>query len=112
EAQTVEPVGGPEISALRGADVPRIAVPVAPACDTFAALSRCSCTAITWITLIALVPAIFCPLQNVAVHVVETPRVRLEGIHCNGLLPILTLRTTTLVEFNTAVVVGLLRRDR
>jgi hypothetical protein len=57
-------------------------------------------------------PAVLCPLLDVCVHVIETPRVRLKAVDRHRALAILTLGAAALVRLETTVVVGLLPRDR
>jgi hypothetical protein len=61
--------------------------------------------------VVVAVIAILDPLPDVAMHVVKTPRVRLEAAHGYGRLSILALRASTLIDV-VAIIVGLGRGNR
>jgi hypothetical protein len=59
--------------------------------------------------LIVIVKTVLYPIINVPVHLIEPPRVRLEAIYGQCLLPMLSLYATGISVI--AVVIGLIRRD-
>src|SRR5262249_48347810 len=66
-------------------------VPGTSADHPLSAVGPCSGAAIARIACVAIVPAVLGPLPDVAVDVIETPRVRLEAVHRHRALPILAL---------------------
>src|SRR5262245_39317442 len=76
------------------------------------ASTRCSCATIAGIASVTIVPAILRPFPNVAMDVIETPRVWLEAVDRHRASTILALGAAALIGVDTAIIVGLLGRDR
>jgi hypothetical protein len=60
--------------AVGGAEDPWIAVPGTAADQPVLAVTRYSCAAVAGVASVAVVPAVLCPLINIAVDVVEIPQ--------------------------------------
>ena len=92
-----------------GAEIVGAISPGAASDDALIAIPSRSGASVTRIAIIIVVPAIFSPIPNVAVHVVKTPRICMEIVHAYGLLPPLSLGALTISV--AAIVIGLVGRD-
>ena len=110
ETDVVFPVADDDRVAVGRAEDPRIGAPGATAGGPNLAHPACPGGAVGRRAAIAVVLAVLHPFPHIPVHLVETPRVGLEGVDRHRLLTVLALGAAAIGE--TAIIVGLARRDR
>src|SRR5262249_17255040 len=85
------PVVGYSMHVSRRTDVDGKALPPTPPKPSLCAIAGRPRAAVSRVVCIRIVDAVFCPLRDVAMHVVETPWVGLKAVHRHGLVPTLSL---------------------
>ena len=110
EASVEEPGNGGKPKAVGGAKVLREATPGTAAYHTATAVPSRPGRAVGGMASETVVPAVRCPLPDIAMHVVESPGVRPEVVHRHSPSSIFARPATAGIN-GSSVIISLVRRD-